>query len=249
MIKNALITGAGRRIGRAIAIKLAQSGWNIALHYNTSDTDAQNVSDGVTSMGRKSILIKSDLGEADVAQNIFSQATEALGPITCLVNNASLFEPDDIKTFGEDSFQAHMTVNLMTPILLSQIFAEQFKELEDVQGNIINIVDQRVMNLRPDYLSYTMSKSALWTFTQSAAMALAPKVRVNAIGPGPTLANIRQSEAQFRQQCQSVPLGYGPSEKEIANGVAFLLDAPSITGEFIAMDGGQHLPTSIAKED
>lgn len=249
MIKNALITGASRRIGRAIAIKLAQTGWNIALHYNLSDKDAEELAEGISALGRKAVLVQADLRDENSAKQIVDYANTELGTLTCLVNNASLFAPDTIETFKPDSFHNHMNTNLLAPVLLSQAFAEQIDVRKDGQGNIINIVDQRVMNLRPDYLSYTLSKSALWALTQSMAMALAPGIRVNAIGPGPTLANFRQTETQFRQQCESVPLGYGASEKEIADGVFFLLNAPSITGEFIAMDGGQHLPSSEVKED
>lgn len=249
MKKNALITGASRRIGRAIAIKLAQSGWDIALHYNSSAKDAEELAKGITALGRKATLIKADLNDKEATTQIVEQARSELGLLTCLINNASLFEPDTIDTFNADSFHNHINTNLLAPALLSQVFAAQIDPQKDGQGNIINIVDQRVMNLRPEYLSYTLSKSALWTLTQSTAMALAPGIRVNAIGPGPTLANIRQTETQFRQQCNAVPLGYGATDKEIAEGVLFLLNAPSITGEFIAMDGGQHLPSSEAKED
>lgn len=249
MTKNALITGASRRIGRAIAIKLAQSGWNIALHYKTSYTEADDLAAGIRAMGRKTVLIKADLSQAGEVETMIEQAADALGTITCLVNNASMFEPDEIQSLSADGFHEHMNTNLLAPALLSQAFARQLRDKTEIQGNIINIIDQRVMNLRPDYLSYTMSKSALWTLTQTTAMAFAPDIRVNAIGPGPTVANTRQTEAHFRQQCEAVPLGYGSSEKEIADGVAFLLSVPSITGEFIAIDGGQHLPTSLAKEE
>lgn len=249
MTKNALITGASKRIGRAIAIKLAQSGWSIALHYNSSSLEAEKLSAELSANGYKSVLIKADLSASQTLERVVDEARNTLGPLSALINNASLFEADDIRSVSETSFKNHINTNLLAPILLSKAFAEQFDIKVCEQGNIVNIIDQRVMNLRPDFLSYTLSKSALWTLTQTLAMELAPKIRVNAIGPGPTLANIRQTEAQFRQQCAAVPLGYGPTELEIADGVSFLLGARSITGEFLAMDGGQHLPTSQATED
>ncbi|MEP3247310.1 MAG: SDR family oxidoreductase [Sneathiella sp.] len=246
MEKNALITGAGRRIGRAIAIKLAKQGWNIALHHNKSAEAAEELAAGISAMGRKTVLVSGDLAHADDITQIFEAAHADLGPLSCLINNASLFEPDTLASVTTESFQSHLSVNLMAPVLLMSAFSKQNL---DGQGNIINIIDQRVANLRPGFLSYTLSKSALWTLTQSAAMELAPKIRVNAIAPGPTLANKRQSAAQFKQQCQSVPLQYGPTENEIAEGVSFLLGARSMTGEMIMMDGGEHLSSSQAVEE
>jgi NAD(P)-dependent dehydrogenase (short-subunit alcohol dehydrogenase family) len=242
MHKNIIITGGARRIGSAIAISFAKAGWNIALHFGTSLTEAKNLKKELEEYGAKVSLIQADLKDSADIKNIIPAANDALGPLNCLVNNAALFERDDIHTATEDSFESHMNINLLAPILLSQAFAAQLPH--DVQGNIINIVDQRVFNLRPEFLTYTLSKSGLWTLTQTTAMALAPTIRVNAIGPGPTLANTRQTAAQFKQQKESVPLGYGPSPEEIADTVHFILGASSMTGEFIALDGGQHLPSS-----
>ncbi|GLQ06250.1 SDR family oxidoreductase [Sneathiella chinensis] len=249
MTKNALVTGAGKRIGRAIALKLAQEGWNIALHYNQSRQEAQDLARQIEALGVRTTCLQADLASPEQVAALIPQAADHLGPLTCLVNNASLFEPDDIGSIGPDSFRLHMAINLEAPVLLSRDFASQIEQAAPLQGNIINIVDQRVMNLRPDFMSYTLSKSALWTLTRTTAMALAPRIRVNAIGPGPTLANSRQSEESFRLQCQSVPLGYGANPDDIAEGVAFILKATSMTGEFIALDGGQHLPSSRATED
>ena len=246
MEKNALITGAGRRIGRAIAIRLAKAGWNVALHYGTSTQEAEDLAAAIREMGRKSIALQADLSDADAVKELIPQAAADIGEISCLINNASLFEPDTLQTVSQNSFQDHISINLFAPVLLMQAFAEQSLEQ---QGHVINIVDQRVTNLKPGFLSYTLSKSALWTLTQSAAMELAPRIRVNGIGPGPTLANKRQSAAQFRQQCEAVPLQYGPTDNEIADGVLFLINAPSITGEMILMDGGEHLFTSGTAEE
>jgi len=249
MNKNALITGASKRIGRAIALELGQKGWNIALHFNESHQHAEILQREISAMGSRAILVQGNLAISEEVSGIFEQARQSLGPINCLINNASLFEPDDVQNLTKDSFTRHMDTNLLAPMLLTQAFALQ-PDLEHFNNsNIINIVDQRVLNLGPDFVSYTLSKSALWTFTQTSAMSLAPTVRVNAIGPGPTLASKRQSQEQFERQCRQVPLQHGATATEIAKGVAFLLDASSITGEFIAMDGGQHLPSSAAIED
>lgn len=245
-IKNAVITGASRRIGRAIVIRLAKAGWNIALHYKNSAQEASELAAAIEAMGRKSALIQADLERPEEVQRVLSSASEKLGTITGLVNNASVFEPDEISTLTIESFTRHMNTNLLAPALLTKAFAAQ---IGNNKGNIVNLIDQRVMNLRPDFHSYTLSKSALWTFTQTAAMELAPDIRVNAVAPGPTLPNSRQSEAQFNKQRKAVPLHTGPSDAEIASGVLFLLNSPSITGEMIMMDGGQHLPTSTAEED
>lgn len=242
MSKSVLITGASQRIGRAIASSFAIAGWNIALHFNTSQDAAEQTSAELQALGAKVALLKADLSNSVSVSNLISKASAELGPLLCLVNNAARFEMDNIFDLTADSFEAHLKSNLLAPALLSQYF---FKQMPDsLQGNIVNIIDQRVFNLRPEFLSYTLSKAGLWTLTQTTAMSMAPKVRVNAIGPGPTLANTRQSAAQFKQQQQSVPLGYGPSAEEIARAVHFILESSSMTGGFIALDGGQHLPSA-----
>ncbi|TNE40739.1 MAG: SDR family oxidoreductase [Alphaproteobacteria bacterium] len=240
MKKSALITGAGRRIGRAIAIALASDGWNIALHYHNSRNDTEKLAIQIRKMGVACTPVRADLANPEEVNSLIPATLEALGPLLCLVNNAAIFEQDSIEDASAESFSRHMSINLQAPMLLTQAFARQVPD--DAQGNIVNIADQRVFSLRPDFMTYTLSKSALWTLTQTTAMALAPKIRVNAIGPGPTLANTRQTAAQFKQQQQSVPLGYGPSAEEIAGAVRFLNQASSVTGEFISLDGGQHLP-------
>lgn len=248
MPNNVLITGASRRIGRAIAKAFANDGWGIALHYNQSVSDAETLKGELSAAGANVVLVKADLADAKDVAKIIPAAVEALGSLHCLVNNAAVFENDTIVNASAESFHAHLNTNLLAPMLLTQNFAQQLPQ--NVQGNIVNIADQRVFNLRPEFMSYTLSKTGLWTLTQTTAMALAPHIRVNAIGPGPTLANTRQTAAQFKQQQESVPLGYGPTPEEIALAVQFILAAKSMTGEFVSLDGGQHLPIyhSEAKE-
>jgi NAD(P)-dependent dehydrogenase (short-subunit alcohol dehydrogenase family) len=160
-------------------------------------------------------------------------------PVVALINNASVFESDDAMTADNDSWDKHLEVNLHAPFLLSQALAKSLDGI--VAGNIINIIDQRVLKLNPQYLSYTLSKSGLWTLTRTLAQSLAPTIRVNAIGPGPTLASIHQNDDDFQRETTSVLLGRGPDPKEIASTIAYILDTPSLTGQIIALDGGQHL--------
>ncbi|MAZ01821.1 MAG: short chain dehydrogenase [Sneathiella sp.] len=249
MPNNVLITGASRRIGRAIALAFAEKDWGIALHYHQSRKDAETLKEELAELNTRVCLVKADLSDATAVAGIMPEATANLGPLTCLVNNAAVFNKDTISDATAESFHQHLNTNLLAPMLLTQAFAAQLPKEE--QGNIINIADQRVFNLRPDFTTYTLSKAGLWTLTQTTAMALAPDIRVNAIGPGPTLANSRQTAAQFKQQQQSVPLGYGPEPGEIAEAILFIVQARSMTGEFISLDGGQHLPIfqGNAKED
>jgi len=237
--KTALVTGAGKRIGRAIAEYLADTGWAVCIHYNTSGEAADEVAAGIKASGGQAETISADLGDEDAVTGLIGRVNAALGPLGLLVNNASRFEKDDIRTAGRESWDAHMEANLRAPFVLTQGFAAQLGEGEN--GNIINIIDQRVWNLTPHFASYTLSKAGLWTLTQTAAMALAPAIRVNAIGPGPTLPSPRQSKADFERQWRSMPLARPVDPAEIARAVGFILDAPSMTGQMIALDGGQHL--------
>lgn len=249
MQKNILITGAAKRIGRAIALKLAENGWNIAIHYNRSQSAALELADQIQSLGSKTITVQADLSDPAAVRHLFSESIEQLGPLTGLINNASLFEKDTLSDFTEKSFRTHMDINLLAPALLTQCMAAQKQTDTPFDACIVNIIDQRVHNLRPDFMSYTLSKSAFWTLTQTSAMALAPHIRVNAIGPGPILPSKRQTDDQFSRQVAQVPLGRSASTENIAEGVLFLLTASSITGEFISMDGGQHLPSSQMTEE
>jgi NAD(P)-dependent dehydrogenase (short-subunit alcohol dehydrogenase family) len=237
--KTALVTGAARRIGRTIAVDLAARGWAVAVHYGTSADEAASVVNKIEGGGGRAAAFQADLRDDESVVGLIEKATAALGPLTCLVNNASVFEDDKLESVSRDSWDLHMQVNLRAPFVLTQAFVPQVPV--SAQGNVINILDQRVWNLTPHFTSYTLSKVALWTLTQTLAMALAPKVRVNAVGPGPTLKSTRQSEEQFARQWASLPLERQVMPQEIADAIRFILDAPSMTGQMIAVDGGQHL--------
>ncbi|MHB1205839.1 MAG: SDR family oxidoreductase [Rhodospirillaceae bacterium] len=235
--KTALITGAARRIGRAIAENLAADGWKVAVHYAGSDTDAESL---VTELGAaRAVAIAADFADADAPAYVMGKATAAFGPIGCLVNNASVFERDELATATFESWERHMAINLRAPFFLSQAFAAQVPAAD--HGAIVNIVDERVWHLTPHFASYTLSKAGLWAFTQTAAMALAPRIRVNAVGPGPTLPSPRQTQAQFDAVARQIPLQRPTAPAEIAAAVRFILAAPAMTGQMIALDGGQHL--------
>ncbi|HJO71303.1 MAG: SDR family oxidoreductase [Rhodospirillales bacterium] len=237
--KAALITGAARRIGRAIALKLAAHGWAVAVHYNASQDDARQTVADITERGGRAAELGADLTREDEAAGLVARAGQAIGPLACLVNNASVFRRDTPETATCQSWDAHMEVNLRAPFVLTQAFARQLPE--GIEGNVINIIDQRVWNLTPQFTSYTLSKAGLWTLTRTLALALAPRIRVNAIGPGPTLPNARQTDEEFDRQWASMPLRRRVGTGEIAATVRFILDAPAMTGQMIALDGGQHL--------
>jgi NAD(P)-dependent dehydrogenase (short-subunit alcohol dehydrogenase family) len=235
----ALVTGAGKRIGRQIALDLAGQGFDVAINYNGSAEDAEDVAKAIRAKGRKAQALKADLSDADQTAALLTKASQALGPVTCLVNNASIFDYDDIKSMTVKSWDAHLDINLRAPALLSQAFARQLPH--GAIGNIVNIIDQRVWKLTPQFFSYTASKAGLWAITQTLAQALAPRIRVNAIGPGPALASSRMEEAEFQKQASRTILGRGTSPEEIAAAVIFILSQPAMTGQMLALDGGQHL--------
>ncbi len=238
-MKVALVTGAAQRIGAQIAKALAQDGWYVAIHYHGSSDQAQKLADEIAAEGGKAEIFAADfVNEAEV-QALISEVTIRIGAPSCLINNASLFENDTALTASRDSWDRHMEVNLRAPFVLSQTFAKGLAK-EDT-GNIINIIDQRVWNLSPHFTSYTLSKAGLWTLTQTLAQALAPNIRVNAIGPGPTLPSARQSQEDFEAQFMSVPLKKPTDLVEISNAVLYILGSNSMTGQMIALDGGEHL--------
>ena len=240
---NALVTGAAKRIGRAIALDLAQAGWNVAVHYRNSAEEAASAVREIEAMGRRAVAIKADLArELEVAQ-IVPQVAAALGALACLVNSASTFEMDDIRSMTRTSWDHHIETNLRAPLVLSQAFAAQLPKGQT--GAIVNMLDERVWKLTPYFLSYTVAKSGLWTLTRTLALALAPRIRVNGIGPGPTLPSPRQSEAQFKAQWDSMPLKRGTTPAEICRAVRFILESPALTGQMIALDGGQHLGWAV----
>jgi len=237
--RTALVTGAAHRIGRAVSLDLAAQGFDVAIHYNRSRDAAAALAAEIERGGRRAALLDADLSVENHTAALIGRAAAALGPVGCLVNNASRFDLDVWDTATRESWDTHMETNLRAPFLLSQEMARSLPE--SAAGVIVNLIDQRVWNLTPYFLTYTLSKTGLWTLTQTLALALAPRIRVNAIGPGPTLRSERQSEAQFRMQWDATPLQHGATPEEIAAGVRFILAAPAMTGQMIALDGGEHL--------
>ena len=234
-----LITGAAVRIGRVIAIDFARHGWDVALHYNNSKADIESVAHEIETLGRRAVILKADFNELEEVQGLVADCRAALGPANCLVNNSSVFLKDEPDTLKEDQWNTQLNINLKAPVFLSQSFARQMPDTEN--GNIINIIDQRVWKLTPLFFSYTISKAALWTATQTLAQALAPRIRVNAIGPGPVLQSVYQTPEIFKNQKKLLPLELSTNPQEIADAIRFILDAPSMTGQMIALDGGQHI--------
>jgi NAD(P)-dependent dehydrogenase (short-subunit alcohol dehydrogenase family) len=241
---TALVTAAGRRIGRAIALRLAEDGYGLAIHCHTSVEEARDLVDQLVSAGKPAILLKADLADLGALEALIETTAAQLGPVTLLVNNASLFEPDEIDGLDAALWERHFAINLRAPCFLAAAFARALPA--ERTGAIINIIDQKVLKLTPQFFSYTLAKSALWTATQTLAQALAPRIRVNAIGPGPTLASVRQSAADFDRQVQAVALQRSVDPNDIAAAVAYLATAQSVTGQMIAVDGGQHLAWQTA---
>jgi len=235
----ALVTGAGRRIGRALALAMAGAGFDIALHCHNSCEDAQGAAAEIAVLGRRAEVLRADLAEEAETRGLVAAAHRALGPVTLLINNASVFQDDRIETFASDSWRAHMEVNLHAPLVLSQSFAAALPL--DRSGLIINILDQRVWNPNPQFFSYSLSKAALWMATQTMAQGLAPRIRVNGIGPGPTLPSIHQTPELFQAEAEHTPLQRRATPADIAAAALYLVDAPTVTGQMIAVDGGQHL--------
>ena len=245
---TALVTGAGKRLGRAMALYLAGRGHDVAVHYATSADDAEAVANEIRALGRKAVTLQADLLDEAQTQTLIPAATAALGPLSVLVNNASIFEYDRIDTATRTSWDRHLESNLRAPYVLTQAFARQCPPaLTDdngeplAQGVIINMIDQRILKLTPEFSSYTIAKMGLWALTRTSAQGLAPHVRVNAIGPGPTLRGARQTAAHFAKQRAAALLGRGANPADITAALGFFLDSPAVTGQFLAVDGGQHL--------
>ncbi|HZZ87102.1 MAG TPA: SDR family oxidoreductase [Caulobacteraceae bacterium] len=230
----ALVTGAARRVGRELALTAARCGYDVVVHYRSLEGDAAETIRLIEALGRRALGVSADLGE-DHARLVGA----APGPLTLLVNCASLFEDDRIDTLSADTWDAAASANLRAPILLAQAFAAALPA--DRRGLIVNIIDQRVLRPTPQFFSYAVSKAALWAATPMMAQGLAPRIRVNAIAPGPTLPSIHQSQADFDAEAEAVILGHGATPAEIGQALAYLIDAPSVTGQMIAVDGGQHL--------
>jgi NAD(P)-dependent dehydrogenase (short-subunit alcohol dehydrogenase family) len=240
--RAALVTGGAQRIGQAVALELAASGFDVAIHCHGNPSAAAETLARIEALGRRGVVLQADLAvEAEVG-GLVARATGALGPVGVLVNNASRFERDEWDDATRDSWDAHIEPNLRAPFVLIQAFARALPAA--AEGVVVNMIDQRVWSLTPHFVSYTISKAGLWALTRTMALALAPRVRVNAIGPGPTLPSPRQTVEQFARQAGSVPLGHGSSPAEVAAAVVAILGLPAMTGQMIALDGGQHLQWS-----
>jgi NAD(P)-dependent dehydrogenase (short-subunit alcohol dehydrogenase family) len=237
--RAALVTGGAQRIGRAIGLALAEAGFDVAVHCHASVAAAETTAGDIRRHGRRAAVLRADLRDEARTAGLLAQAAAALGPIGVLVNNASMFERDEWHDTTRASWDAHIEPNLRAPFVLTQHFARALPDT--AEGVVINLLDQRVWSITPHFISYTVSKAGLWALTQSLALALAPRIRVNAVGPGPTLPSPRQSQEQFDQQAASVPLRHGTSPEEVGRAVQAILAFPSMTGQMLALDGGQHL--------
>ena len=237
--RAALVTGGAQRIGRALALGLAEDGFAVAVHHHRSRETAETLVELICGKGGTAVALSADLSDEGAVKTLLPRAEDALGPIGCLVNNAAVFADDTVETATRESWDLHLAVNLRAPFVLIQDFAARLPE--GAGGVVINLLDQRVWSLTPYFVSYTLSKAGLWTLTQTMALALAPRIRVNGIGPGPALPSPRQSPEQFARQRAMTPLRRGTSPQEIAAAMRFILWAPAMTGQMIALDGGQHL--------
>jgi len=246
---RALITGAARRLGRAMALYLAGRGLDVAIHYAGSEDAAEEVAQAARALGVQAATLQADLTDEAAMHGLVGRAADALGgPLSVLVNNASIFEHDRLDSATRNSWDRHMQSNLRAPFVLTQQFARQAPPARPDAGGepvagavVVNMIDQRVRKLTPEFMTYTLAKAALWTFTRTAAQALAPQVRVNAIGPGPTLQGARQSAAHFAAQRAACLLERGADAGDICAALGYLLDAKAVTGQLICVDGGQHL--------
>lgn len=245
----ALVTGGAQRLGAAMSRYLAKRGFAVAVHYNSSSAAADALVAELTGQGVRAVALKADLLNEAETETLVARATEALGqPLTCLINNASIFEYDTIATATRTSWERHIGSNLRAPYVLTQAFMRQAPPAaQDENGEplasslIINMLDQRVRKLTPEFSTYTIAKMGLWALTQTAAQGLAPAIRVNAIGPGPTLQGARQSEEHFARQRENTVLERGANPADITAALGYFLDAPAVTGQLLCVDGGQHL--------
>lgn len=238
-VRTALITGGARRIGAAITSDLAAKGFSTAIHCNGSRDEAEALAARIRDEGGLAVVLQADLTDMNAAEGLLERATQLVGPIGLLVNSASVFEDDSVADFTWEVWNRHFDLHVKAPIMLARRFAEALPE--SLSGLVINIVDQRVLRPNPRFFSYALSKSALWDATRTMAQALAPRIRVNAIGPGPALPNVRQSDADFERQVAGLILGRGPELGEFGATVRYLFETLSVTGQMIAIDGGQHL--------
>ncbi len=235
----ALVTGGARRIGRHIALALAGRGWDVAIHYRHAAKEAEQTASDILALGRRACCLQADLADEEQVRTLIPRAAEALGPVGCVVNNASLFEQDHAHDFSQSMLDRHMHANLAAPLLLAQ--ALHAATPENARAVVVNLLDQKLFNLNPDYLSYTLSKAALQTATTMLAQALAPKLRVVGVAPGITLVSGEQTEEGFAKAHTATPLGRSSTPEDVAAAVCFVADAPAITGTTLLVDGGQHL--------
>lgn len=236
---TALVTGGAKRIGRAIVEELAAGGWAVAIHANRSHAEAADLAALIVANGGRAAAVTADLADLASLPGLVAEATGALGAIDVLVNSAAIFEDDGIGRLDPGRFRRQMTVNLEAPVFLTDAFVAALPG--DCEGNVVNVIDQRVWKPVPDFLSYQLSKSALLAATIAMAQRLAPRVRVNAIGPGPSIRSFRQEQADFDRQVAAIPLRRGPGLAEFGRTVRYFVETPSVTGQMIALDGGQHL--------
>lgn len=235
----AIITGGASRIGTAIAEDLAAHGWTLVLHAHRNTASAQALAEKIRTSGKQVEVVAADLTDINDVRSFLGKAAEPFGLPDVLINNASIFEDDGIGNLDAERYDAHFNIHTRAPVFIADAFAARLPASR--KGLIVNIIDQRVWKLTPQALSYTLSKAALWAATQTLAQALAPRIRVNAIGPGPTFRNERQSQAEFDKQFHAVPLGSGPAPDDFGRTVRFLWESKAVTGQMIAVDGGQHL--------
>jgi NAD(P)-dependent dehydrogenase (short-subunit alcohol dehydrogenase family) len=237
--RAALVTGAGKRLGRAIALGLAAAGWDVAVHYRHSAAEARATAAAIEALGRRAVLLDCDLSDEAAVRALLGRATAALGPVGCVVNSASQFDYDSAPDFSPALLAAHMQANVAAPILLAQ--ALHAATPAGSQAVVINLLDQKLYNLNPDYLSYTLSKAALQAATTMLAQALAPTVRVAAVAPGLTMVSGDQTDAGFAKAHQATPLGQSSRAEDIVEAVVYLAGARAVTGTTLLVDGGQHL--------
>ena len=237
--RTVLVTGAARRLGRIIALDLARSGWRVGVHYRASAAEAADLVAEIERNGGKTAALAADLDRLDALPKLVADCAASLGPPVCLINNAARFEHDTLATLEGETWQAHLDANLRAPIFLTQAFARIMPD--GVEGTVINVIDQKVLRPNPDYFSYTVAKAALWSATQIMAQALAPRVRVNAIAPGPVLNADGRSESAFEREYGETLLQRAVGTDDVPRAVRFLLETPSITGQILALDSGQHL--------
>jgi len=235
----ALVTGAGRRLGRAIALGLADDGWDVAIHFQHSREEAASLAEEITARGVRAAAIGCDLADVDQVSGLMAECSRSLGPVSCLINNAALFEFDDIASLEAEKWDRHMDVNLRAPLMLARDFARQLPD--SLNGCIINMLDQKVFNLNPDFLSYTIAKVALEGATRVLALALAPRIRVCGIAPGITLTSGEQSAENFSRAHGQAPLGRSSDVDDVIGAVRYVVNAKALTGTTIQVDGGQHL--------